>query len=338
VAKGDLVVNCRKPRPGEAGRTERDEAGLVSQRVRDIVIDALGQAAGQARDQLWDLVLKRLLARGQLAAHRFDDLLVDVAFKSESGRWFLKEEFESRSENDVRNEEKAGTGLTGFARLRMAGVPTALAASIVQHAPHLVGDDFTEDAAERFIRQNLLKGSTEAEKFKLGGRMKGVEFYDCLLFYLTKWLKGRAAGKTPRRNLADFLDEYLVRFKEGDKWLYRVPDAAEASSLRKARQTGLGRRIRQYVSFVNGQGDFPAERRPDVKTLYMWLKHCANFGLPEEGVALFDRGGLAAQLGQLQEELRYDAEDYYAQCRRRAGRAAAAAAEDDEGAAEGEEE
>lgn len=338
VAKGDLVVNCRKPRPGEGGGTAREEASLVSQRVRDIVIDALGQAAGQTRDHLWDLVLKRLLARGQLAAHRFDNLLAEVAFKSESGRWFLKEEFESLSENDVRNEEQAGTGLTRFARLRMAGVPAALTAVIVLQAPHLAGDDFNEDAAEQYIRQNLLKGSVDREKFKLGGRMKGVEFYDCLFFYLTKWLKGRAAGKTPRRNLADFLDEYLVRFKEGDKWLYRVPDEAEAALLKKARQTGLGRRIRQFVAFVNGLGDFPAERRPDVKTLYMWLKHCANFGLPDEGIALFERGGLAAQLHQLQDELRYDAEDYYAQCRRRTGRAAAGAAEDDEDVAEGEEE
>ena len=53
--------------------------------------------------------------------------------------------------------------------------------------------------------------------------MKGVEFYDCLFFYLTRFLKGRAAGQTPRRNLAEFLEEYLVRFKDGDKWLYRVP-------------------------------------------------------------------------------------------------------------------
>jgi hypothetical protein len=57
--------------------------------------------------------------------------------------------------------------------------------------------------------------------------------------------------------------------------------------------------------------------------LCIWLKHCANFGLPEEGVALFEKGGLAAQLAELQEDLRYDAEDYYAQCRRRAGRSKA---------------
>jgi len=337
VAKGDLVVNCRKPRPGEPGRAERDEAGLVSQRVRDVLVEVLGQTGGQTRERLWDIVLKRLLARGQLAEHRFDDVLGEVAFRSESGRWFLKEEFESLSDNDVKNEEQAGGGLTAFARLRMAGVPAALAAEVTLHAPHIAGDGFDEDAVERYIRRNLLKGRVEADKFKLGGRMKGVEFYDCLFFYLTRWLKGRTGGKTPRRNLAEFLDEYLVRFKDSDKWLYRIPDDAEALALKKARQTGLGRRIRQYVAFLNGEGEYPPERRPDVKTLYIWLKHCANFGLPDEGVALWEKGGIAAQLNELQEEQRYDADDYYAQCRRRVARAAITVDEEEQEAERDEE-
>jgi hypothetical protein len=328
IVKSDLVMNCRKPRVISRGENGNSEIALVSRRVRDILIETLSRVGGQPRDRLWDTVLKRLLTRGQMAEHRFDDVLGEVAFKSESGRWFLKEEFESLSDDDVKNEEQAGAGLTAFARLRMAGAPAAMASEIVLHAPQLAGKNLDEDAVEKYIRQNLLKGRPDAAKFKLSGRMKGVEFYDCLFFYLTRWLKGRAAGKTPRRNLAEFLDEYLVRFKDGDKWLYRVPDEAEASALRKARQTGLGRRIRQYVAFLCGEGEFPDERKPDAKTLAIWLKHCANFGLPEEGVALFEKGGLAAQLAELQEELRYDAEDYYAQCRRRAGRSKAE--EDDE--------
>jgi len=59
------------------------------------------------------------------------------------------------------------------------------------------------------------------------------------------------------------------------------------------------------------------------------VRHCANFGLPEEGLALFEMGGLPARLAQLQEDLRYDAEDYYAQCRRRSGRTASVAVLDD---------
>lgn len=336
VVKSDLVVNCRKPKPGERGENGNGEVTLVSQRVRDILVETLSNTGGQARDRLWDLILKRLLARGQMAEHRFDEILSEVASRSEAGRWFLKEDFESLSENDIKNEEKAGDALVRFARLRMAGVPAALASEIVLRARQLADDVVDEKQVEKYIRDTCIKDKKEADKFELSGRLKGVEFYDCLFFYLTRWLKGRGAGKTPRRNLAEFLDEYLVRFKEGDKWLHRAPDDAETQTLRKARHTGLGRRIRQYVSFLRGEGEYPRERMPDGKTLVAWLKHCAAFGLAEEGVALFEKGGLVGQLAHLSEDDRYDAEDYYAQCRRRAGKSTAE--EDTDGEEPGDEE
>jgi len=135
--------------------------------------------------------------------------------------------------------------------------------------------------------------------------------------------------------LAEFLEEYLVRFKDGDKWLYRPPDRIEAESLKHSRQTGLGRRIRQYVAFLKGEGDFPAEKRPAAKTLVAWLKHCSAFGLADEGVLLFEKGGLAGMTHGLTEDERYDAAEYYGSCRRKASRAAAG--EKDEGEDESEE-
>lgn len=318
IVKTDLVLNCRKPR--HSRNPQAETLAHVSARVKEILLEELQRASGQTRDRLWDVVLKRLLSRGQMAEHRFDDVLGEVAFKSESGRWFLREEFESLSDNDIRNEEKAGDALSRFARLRMLGVPGAFAAEIVLRAPQLADHAPDEKQVERYIKTNFIKEKKEAEKFSLSGRLKGAEFYDCLFFYLTRWLKGRTAGSTPRRNLADFLDEYLVRFKDGDKWMYRAPDEAEAQSLKKARQTGLGRRIRQYVSFLKGEGEFPKEKMPDAKTLVAWLKHAAAFGLAEEGVLLWEKGGLIGQLAQLSEDERYDAEDYYAQCKRRAGK------------------
>jgi hypothetical protein len=330
VVKSDLVVNCRKPRPGERGENGNGEVVLVSQRVREILVETLSNSGGQTRDRLWDVILKRLLARGQMAEHRFDDILSEVALRSESGRWFLKEEFESLSDNDIKSEEKAGNALAGFARLRVAGVPAAFAAEIVLRAPQLADGAVEEIKVEQYIRDTFIKEKKEADKFQLSGRLKGVEFYDCLFFYLTRWLKGRPAGKTPRRNLAEFLGEYLVRFKDGDKWLHRAPDDAEAQSLRKARQTGLGRRIRQYVAFLRGEGDYPRERMPGAKTLVVWLKHCRAFGLAEEGVVLFEKSGLIAQLKQISEDDRYDAEEYYADCRRKAGGSKAEEDEDEE--------
>lgn len=325
IVKTDLVLNCRKPRNGETNSREVHQRELlrVSSRVKDIIIEHLIIKGGQTRDKLWDVVLKRLLSRGQMAAHRFDDLLSEVAFRSESGRWFLRDEFESLSQSDIKNEEAAGDALLRFARLRCTGVPAKFAAQMALSNFRFAPGDINEGEIEIFIKNSFIHSAEAEKKFKLGARMKGIEFYDCLFFYLTHFLKGRSAGKTPKRNLADFLEEYLVRFRHGDKWLYRVPDDVEAASLRKARQTGLGRRIRQFVSFLKGEGDFPTEKMPDAKTLVAWMKHCATFGLAEEGVLLFDRGGLAGQLIQLSEDDRYDAQDYYAQCRRKAGKAKA---------------
>jgi hypothetical protein len=314
VVKSDLVLNCRKPRSSDQ-QTSDGEVGQVSRRVRDILIETLSGTGGQFRDKLWDIVLKRLLSRGQMAEHRFEDILNEVAVRSESGRWFLKEEFENLSENDLINEEGAGGALIRFARLRCMGVPVTLAALLALEKT--VTDDMDESAIEIFIQKGSFAG-IDTREFRLGGRLKGSEFYDCLFFYLTRYLKGRPAGKTPRRNLAEFLEEYLVRFHDGDKWLYRPPTDAEADSLRKSRQTGLGRRIRQFTAYLNGEGDYAKERIPDAKTLLSWLKHCANFGLAEAGIILYEKGGLMGQLTRLTEDERYDAEDYYAQCRRSA--------------------
>jgi hypothetical protein len=323
VVKSDLVINCRKPSLN-GGKVDGSgsEIGQVSRRVRGILIETLGHLGGQTRDRLWDILLKRLLTRGQMAEHRFEDILAEVATRAESGRWYLKEEFERLSQNDIRNEEAAGDALVRFGKLRCSGVPVNFASHIALSAAQLAKVEIDETEVEEYIKARLIEDPALKKKFELGGRMKGVEFYDCLFFYLTRFLKGRPGGQTPRRNLAEFLDEYLVRFKEADKWLYRAPDAAEAESLRKSRHTGLGRRIRQYIAFLSGEGDLPSERRPGAKTIVAWLKHCAAFGLAAEGVLLFEKGGLVGQLGQLSEDDRYDAEDYYAQCRRKAGKAA----------------
>lgn len=121
-----------------------------------------------------------------------------------------------------------------FARLRCAGVPVNFAATIALSSPRLAEGNFDEGDVENHIKTRLIDDKAVPKKFELGGRMKGVEFYDCLFFYLTRWLKARPSGQTPRRNLAEFLEEYLVHFKDGDKWLYRAPDAAEAEALRKS--------------------------------------------------------------------------------------------------------
>jgi hypothetical protein len=91
------------------------------------------------------------------------------------------------------------------------------------------------------------------------------------------------------------------------------------------------------MAYLKGEGDFPKERIPDAKTLVAWLKHCANFGLAEAGVVLYEKGGLLGQLSRLSEDERYDVEDYYAQCRRNAVRKDVESDADESDAGESEE-
>ena len=224
-------------------------------------------------------------------------------------------------QSDIKNEETAGDALLRFARLRMAGVPVQLrrrrSCSGLARDWHRARS--TKRSREATSGQQLIDDKSRCQEVRARRTDEGRRVLRLPVLLPDPLAQGpRGRPRRPRRNLAEFLDEYLVRFKDGDKWLYRVPDAAEAEALRKSRQTGLGRRIRQYVAFLRGEGDFPRERRPDAKTLFAWLKHCANFGLADEGVCLFEKGGMAGLLGQLPEEDRYDAEDYYAQCRRKA--------------------
>ena len=79
-----------------------------------------------------------------------------------------------------------------------------------------------EDAIEKWINDNLftedksLLAKKKQKRLELGGRLSGIEFYDALFFYMTKYMKNMKTSQLPKRNLAEFLEEYLVRFKDGD--------------------------------------------------------------------------------------------------------------------------
>jgi len=291
VVKSDLVVNCRKPRLGERGAEEGGEAALVSQRVREILVESLSHAAGQTRERLWAIVLKRLLTRGLMAEHRFEEILGEVASPSEAGRWFLKEQYELASEDDTRNEEHAGGALVRFARLRVAGVPASFSADIVLRTPALAEVPVDEARIERHIRVTLIKDRKDAAKFELGGRLRGSSSTTALLLpdplAQGPWCRDIAQAqprRVPRRVPCSLQGRRQVALPSARRGGGRV--IAEGAPV------GPWRRIRQFVAFLVGEGTFPRERTPDAKTLVAWLKHCAAFGLPAEGVALFEKAVL----------------------------------------------
>lgn len=341
VVKSDMVLNCRKPRPGEKGTNGPDapEMGRITERVRDILIESLAARPGQTSDRLWSLTVKRLLSRGQMAEHRFADILTEVADRVEGDRWYLKEQYETAGAHDQANEEAAGATLDRFTRLRMIGVPADWAATVALEKPDLarLGAEgkLNEVAIEDYIRSR--QGNGSSKPFKLSGNLRGLEFYDLLWFYMTRYMRGKKAGELPRRNLADFLGDYLMRFRSSDQWLYRPPDTKEAADLAADRRSGLGHRIRAFVSAIQQRDHAYLEgHRPDPRTLIDWLRHCAQFGLYEEGVILFEGSGVTVQhleripYNPAEEETGYDAARGYADiCRRRLPRQLRATDRDD---------
>ncbi|HTS16659.1 MAG TPA: hypothetical protein VMP11_03720 [Verrucomicrobiae bacterium] len=339
VVKSDLVLNCLKPKSGQLDLQIKDSEvpPSIRDRVRTILEDTLSEHPGLTRDKLFDIVTRRLLERAQMVEFQFEEILAQIATKAEGDRWYLKAELEQLSKNDLANEEKAGEALTRFTQLRCIGAPAKHAAEIALSYRKLCETNskggLDERAIEDWINDHLAKEDKELlarkkiKRLELGGALAGIEFYDALFFYFTRYMKGKRAQQLPKRNLAEFLEEYLVHFKDGDKWLYRAPEARETEELRKGRQSGLGRRIRAFANALrDNDREYIDQHRPDVKTFVEWMRYCATFGRNEDGVVLFDKGGLAVHelksvvIDEAEEETAYDAASSFAAlCKRRLG-------------------
>jgi hypothetical protein len=79
VNKRDLVINFRKPRPGEAASLNGDVGTAFNEKVRDIVREFLEVHPGATKDRIYDEVVSRLVRSGSMETHNFEELLRQVA-------------------------------------------------------------------------------------------------------------------------------------------------------------------------------------------------------------------------------------------------------------------
>ena len=102
VNKRDLVINFRKPRPGEVTGsltiTGEEDTTTFFQKVAAIIRDYLIAHPGATKDRIYDEVVSRMVRAGQMEAHNFEEILGRVAEpnKPEGStgnglRWYLKE-------------------------------------------------------------------------------------------------------------------------------------------------------------------------------------------------------------------------------------------------------
>jgi len=136
VHKRDLVINFRKPKPGEVVSgifiTGEEDETTFNEKVRSIICDYLETHPGATKDRIYDEVVSRMVRAGRMEAHNFDELLRQVADEvrepvkknlfeyedpnlfgtHEISRWYLKEtEFDTIDTAESAKEDAAAEKL-----------------------------------------------------------------------------------------------------------------------------------------------------------------------------------------------------------------------------------
>jgi len=118
VIKVDLILNCRKPREGEAIVHIEGELS-IDEKVTDLIVDCLQQNPGLTKDKIWNIVVAKLVSKGEMKKHDFEALLQEVAIENEVSMWFLKDEYEEIKPSEREKEERAASAIEGFMKERL---------------------------------------------------------------------------------------------------------------------------------------------------------------------------------------------------------------------------
>jgi DNA modification methylase len=285
VTKRDLIINFRKPWPGEASGdltiTGDEDETTFAQKVHTIIRDYLTSHPGTTKDRVYDEVVSCMVRAGQMEAHNFDELLGQVA--DEVREPVLKNLFEKEEPNLFGTHEISRWYLK----------ETELA---VQDA----AESAKEDAAASSV------GSFLSDWLNRHPGQEGVHYSDTFEHYVYTVID------KPRRQLLDWLPDYFYITPEGT---YRLPaDEEETIAKEHGRASGTNRRIKRYISYLQQGLIVPENERPSDSTLIEWIRHCKQSGLYDQGVFLYERGGL--NLDAFSEEIMVRVEEDYQVCKR----------------------
>jgi len=285
VTKRDLVINFRKPRPGEVAAkvilTGEEDATSFFEKARIILIEALEAHPGSTADRLYDELVSRMVRRGEFQRHNFDELLRSVA--------------EPVTEPVMKNlfEQKEADLFGSHEAVRWYLLDTA---GLVDEA-----EGKKESAAaqrlEAFMQRWLREHPGES----------GVHYSDLFEQYLPITDK-------PRRLLQEWLPEFF--FNTGEGTWRPAKDEDERQQKLGLRSSGALRQIKRFVNALS-EGVPPGERdKPaNAATLADWIYQCRRAGLYELGRVLYEKGGL--RFDGLGEELQLQVEEDYQICVKR---------------------
>jgi len=291
VNRRDLVINFRKPRPGEAAATvaitgDEDES-TFNDKVRLIVREYLGAHPGATKDRIYDEVVSRMVRSGRMEAHDFDALLSTVA-----------EEVRTPVRKDLfRNEDPNLFGAHEVGRWYLKETELA-----VSDAAETAREDTAARTLTEFVTTHLREHRDE----------EGVHYSDLFEHYVY------AVHDKPRRQLVEVLPDYFYKTERGT---WRPPASEEEERAKaEARARGLGRRVKRYIAYLEHGAAMPEKERPNDATLAEWIRHCKRAGLYEPGKLLYEKGGLNPDT--LSEEAMVDVEEDYQVCVRMLARSA----------------
>lgn len=124
--KRDLVINFRKPRPGEIHAaiaiTGDEDERTFSQKARAILTEALERSPGSTADRLYDELVSRMVRKGEFERHNFDTLLRGLAEEVQTpngegkfiSRWYLLETAGEVDAAESQKESAAAERLEAF--------------------------------------------------------------------------------------------------------------------------------------------------------------------------------------------------------------------------------
>jgi 16S rRNA G966 N2-methylase RsmD len=125
VTKRDLVINFRKPRPGEVTQLllfGDEDPATFSQKGRAILAERLQAHPGSTADHLYDDLVSRMVRKGEFERHNFDQLLHSVA-EAVDGRWYLLETAGQIDEAESAKEEAVAARLESFMQTHLSKNP-----------------------------------------------------------------------------------------------------------------------------------------------------------------------------------------------------------------------
>jgi len=119
VTKRDLVINFRKPRPGELDAQLTlfgdEDPTTFAEKARAILTEALDAHPGLPADRLYDELVSRMVRKGEFERHDFEALLRSVA-EDVDGRWYLLATADQIDEAESAKEAAAAAHLETWIR------------------------------------------------------------------------------------------------------------------------------------------------------------------------------------------------------------------------------